>query len=67
MKQKNLHILIGVLIVALGVLLIFPTTSSFLRQGNWWALILIIGAIVSIVKNGVSVANLVMGDRKSVV
>jgi predicted membrane protein len=61
MKQKNLHILIGVIIVALGVLLIFPTTSSFLRQGNWWALILIIGAIVSIVKNGVSVANLVMG------
>lgn len=61
MKQKNLHILIGVIIVVLGVLLIFPATSSFLKQGNWWALILIIGAIVSIVKNGISITNLAIG------
>jgi predicted membrane protein len=61
MKQKNLHILVGVVIIALGLLLIFPGTSNFLRNGNWWALILIIGAIVSIVKNGVGIANLAIG------
>ncbi len=61
MKQKNLHILVGIIIIALGLLLIFPGTSSFLRKGNWWALILIIGAIVSIVKNGVGIANLAIG------
>ncbi|NLA91981.1 MAG: cell wall-active antibiotics response protein [Spirochaetales bacterium] len=61
MKQKNLHILVSVIIIALGLLLIFPSTSNFLRSGNWWPLILIIGAIVSIVKNGVGIANLAIG------
>ncbi|MFA7370403.1 MAG: LiaF domain-containing protein [Sphaerochaetaceae bacterium] len=60
MKQKNLQLLIGLIIVVIGFLLIFTNVLSNLKSGTWWAIILAIVAIGSIVRNGVNFGNLIL-------